>query len=151
MGDAYAATGVQAVVTASPGDTALSVEGVALTRGRLYDAIVGHGGTPADNVIAWLVRRGTLTGTDTAVTPQQLDGDGPAAQITAGEDHSAEPTFAAGSELLDFPLNQRATFRWVVAPNGEIVVAAAVTDIIGFTPISAAYASTAEATAMWRE
>lgn len=151
MSDQYAATGAQDVTTTSPGDTSLTVEGDTTVRGKIYDAVVGQGGAPADNVIAWLVRRATAVGTSTPVTGQPLDDAAPTVILSAGEDHTVEPTYAAGSELLDFPLNQRATFRWVVAPNGEIWVAASATDAIGFTAISTAYVLSAEASAHWTE
>jgi len=151
MSDQYAATGAQDVTTASPGDSSLGIEGDVVVRGKIYDAVVGQGGAPADNVIAWLVRRATTTGTSTPVTGQPLDDAAPTVILSAGEDHSVEPTMAAGSELLDFPLNQRATFRWVVAPNGEIWVSASATDAIIFTAISTAYVLSAEATAHWTE
>ena len=152
MSDQYAATGAQPTTASSPGDSSLGIEGDATVRGKIYDAVVGHGGAPADNVIAWLVRRATALGTpDAVVTGQPLDDAAPTALISPGEDYSVEPTMAAGSELLDFPLNQRATFRWVVAPNGEIWVSASATDAIIFTPIATAYILSAEATAHWTE
>ena len=151
MADRYGATGAQDITTASPGDSSLGIEGDATVRGKIYDAVVGQGGAPADNVIAWLVRRATTTGTSTPVTAQPLDDAAPTALLAAGENHTVEPTMAAGSELLDFPLNQRATFRWVAAPNGEIWVSASATDAIIFTAISTAYALSAEATAHFLE
>ena len=151
--DKYAATGKQDVVTAAPGDTALAVfNPAALTRAKLYELIFSQGGTPADNVIQWLVRRLTAVGTEGAgVTPTPLDSDAPVAQLDAGEDHTVEPTYTAATEMLDFDLNQRATFRFVAAPGGELLIPAAANEGIGMTPISAAYAGIARVTAHWEE
>ena len=152
MADRYAATGTQDVTTTSPGDSSLSVIGVAATRGRLYDVIVGTKGTPADNALEWLGRFfDTSAGTGTGVVPVPLDeGSAPAAQVTAAEDHSVEPT-AAGTPVLDFGLNQRATFRWVVAPDGELVIPAVTTEGVFFTAIAASYTGEADVTAQWWE
>ena len=153
MGDRYAATGEQAAVTATPGDTALTVHAIGTTvRGRLYELLFSQGATPADNVIQWLVRRLTALGTEgAAVVPEQLDSDAPAAILDAGEDHSVEPTYTAATELLDFDLNQRATFRFVAAPGGEFLLPAVTNAGIGTTPISAAYTGIARTSAHWDE
>lgn len=132
--DRYAVTGAQ-TVTATPGDTVLAVEGDATVRGKVYDVEWGSIATPADNVIQWVLRRMTALGTKTAVTPQPLDGAAPAALLAGADDHTVEPTYAAGSELLDIGVNQRASYRWVAAPESEFWVAASATDGIGLTPI----------------
>ena len=148
--DRYAATGRQDVTTITPGDSTLGVEGDAATRAKLYELMFSHGGTPADNVIQWLVRRFTAVGTRTGVTPTALDDGAPAAQLAAGEDHTVEPTYTAGTELIDEDLNQRTTFRFVAAPGGEFVIPANATNGIGATAISA-YTADTRVTAHWLE
>lgn len=149
--DRYAATGTN-TVTAAPGDTVLTVFANATTaRAKLYELIFSQSGAPADNVIQWLVRRFTALGTEGAgVTPAPLDIDAPAAVLDAGEDHTVEPTYTAATELLDFDLNQRATFRFVAAPGGELWLPAVANAGIGATPISA-YTGDARVTAHWEE
>lgn len=152
MADRYGATGSQDVTTASPGDTSLAVLANTATRGRIYDFALTCGGTPADNAIQWLVRRLTAVGTEGAgVTPIALDGGAPAAQLDGAENHTAEPTYTAASELFDQILNQRAPFRWVAAPGGELVVPATANNGIGFTAFHASYTGSAEVTAHWLE
>lgn len=152
MADRYAATGTQDTTTASPGDSSLSVQGVTTLRWRLYDLVFSHSGTPSDDVIQWLIRRfDTNDGTATAVTPAELDSDGPASNLTAGEDHTTEPSAVASGELLDFDLNERATFRWVAAPGGELVGPASATEGIFATAISAAYTGATRVTTHWLE
>jgi hypothetical protein len=63
----------------------------------------------------------TAAGTSTGVTPQNLDPADATTEYDAGENHTIEPTYTAGAILLNIPLNQRATFRWVAAPGGELV------------------------------
>lgn len=153
MSDRYAATGSIAVVTATPGDTALTVFSSGTTRrGYLYELDVSHGAVPADNVIQWLLRRLTALGTEGAgVVPAPLDIDAPGAILDAGEDFSAEPTYTAATELIDQDVNQRATYRWVASPGGEFVIPAVANAGLGITPIAAVYAGIARATVHWEE
>lgn len=152
MADRYAATGLQDVVTAAPGDSVISVQGVTTTRWRLYDILFSQGAAPADTIIEWLIRRfDTADGTATAVVPAPLDSGAPASALTAQEDHTVEPTVVAATELIDEDLNQRASFRWVAAPDGEFVGPAVATEGIFGTPISATYAGIARLTFHWLE
>lgn len=152
MGDRYAATGAITAVTASPGDSCLGTIGTTSARGRAYDLAVSTGGTPADNVLEWLLRRyDTSAGTATGVTPEQLDSGAPAALITANEQYTVEPTVISATELIDIDVNQRATYRWVAAPGGEIVIPATATTGIFVTPISSGYSGIARATLHWSE
>src|SRR5689334_2258916 len=91
---------------------------------RLYDITFGSEATPADAAILWTVRRCSAAGTSTGVTPQNLDPASATTEYDAGENHTIEPTFTAGAILLNIPLNQRATYRWVAAPGGELVMPA---------------------------
>ena len=151
MGDRYACTGRQDITTATPGDTSLSLNGVTTTRGRLYDFILTCGGTPADNAIQWLARRFTASGTGTAVTPAEVDLEGPPGLITAEEDHTVEPTYTAAGELVDQIINQRAAFRWVAPPGGELMIPATSDAGIGFAAFHASYTGSAEVSAYWLE
>lgn len=105
--------------------TALALDGTTTTRGFLYDIIVGSDATPADNAAEYNLQRfATANGTGTAVTPQSLDPADAAAEIDGTEQHTTEPTYTANAILLHWAQNQRATFRWVAAPGGEIVIPA---------------------------
>lgn len=90
-------------------------------RGELYYLSVGSEATPADNAFLGRVRRVTAAGTSTAVTPVAIDFGGPTCEQDAGENHTAEPTYTANSELLVFPFNQKATFQWSQPPNRGLV------------------------------
>lgn len=153
MADRYAATGVQATVAATP-DTCLTVLATTLTRGRINDSIMSQSAAPADSIVVWTIQRFTAVGTEGAgVTPAKLDLGAPVAQLDAGEDHSVEPTYTAGTELLEFDLNQRATFRWVAAPDSELVVPATASAGIGWEPGqgTGSYGGAVTASAHWLE
>jgi hypothetical protein len=98
---------------------------------RVYDAMFGSEATPADAAILWTFRRCTAAGTSTGVTPQNLDPADATTEYDAGENHTIEPTYTAGAILLNVPLNQRATYRWVAAPGGELVMPATASNGFG--------------------
>ena len=126
-------------ITAATGATTLR-------RAWIYDLLVGVDGTPADNVVVWKADRQTSTGTRTAVTPPPLDAADAAALITCGANTTIEGIVTAATQLLEVAVNQRASYRWVAAPGGELVVPATNVAGIGIRAKSPAYASTATAT-----
>ena len=103
-------------------------------RVKIYDLVFGSEATPADNIFLWTVDRGnTGPGTSSAVTPSPFDMADAAANSTAGENYTVNPTL--GVNLLAIPLNQRATFRWVASPGSELVMpGAANSSIVTRTP-----------------
>jgi hypothetical protein len=105
--------------------TILELRSTTAIRPAVYDLISGSDATPADNAAEYNLQRTTTAGTSTSVTPQALDSGDPSATATAGEAHSAEPTYTANAVLLNYMHNQRATFRWVAAPDSEIKLPAA--------------------------
>lgn len=110
--------------TASTAGTLGTVGAVSTTqarRGRIYDLVFGSEATPADAALAWTVQRYTAKGTGTAVTPSALDPADAAFLGEATENSTIEPTYTANLVMLSVSLNQRATFRWVAAPGGELV------------------------------
>ena len=151
MADSYEVTGAQDVTTATPGDTAVSLNGVTTTRGRVVEWVSTFGGTPADNAIRLIAQRFTASGTGSAVTPAEDDLDGPAALITVEENHSAEPTYTAAGELFDQIPNQRATFRWVAVPEKAWRIPAASDSGIGWVAFHASYTGSHEMSVGWFE
>lgn len=118
-----------ASTTASLGS--MTADATRARRLRVYDVIVGSEATPADAAILWTFRRCSAAGTSTGVTPQNLDPADATTEYDAGENHTIEPTYTAGAILLNIPLNQRATFRWVAAPGGELVLPATASNGFG--------------------
>jgi hypothetical protein len=145
MGAKYATTGQEDGVGASY-TTALHITASTSTRGRAYDFMVGASGTPADNSLVWTIMRFTVAPTSSSVTPTAIDPGEPAAQLAAGENATAEGTVTSGSEVLELPINQRASYRWVAAPGGEIVIPASSGNGISARVKSAGYTGAAEAT-----
>ncbi|KKN18836.1 hypothetical protein LCGC14_0951770 [marine sediment metagenome] len=143
----YSVTGAQGTTTATPGDSTLGIGSGTDQRPSLYDWTSGFGGTPADNVIQVLLRKMTALGTATGVTPVDIDEGGVASLTTCAEDHTVEPTYTAASELFDQLINQRATYRWVAAPGGEIVLPATAASGVGWTAFHASYTGSHEVSA----
>lgn len=113
-------------------------------RAKIYDLMFGSEATPADNAFLWQVQRCTTAGTSTAVTPAPLDPADAVALDDTGSNHTVDPTLTAGAFLMTVPLNQRATFRWVAAPGGEIVIPATANNGVALrTPTASAVAISA--------
>lgn len=112
--------------TASTTVPMFTIVGIATTRIRVYDFISGSDATPADNAGKFSFRRISARGTSTAsVTPNPLDPADPASLAAAYDTAwSGNPTITANSDLLQFAHNQRATFRWVAAPDSELIIPA---------------------------
>lgn len=112
-------------------------------RPSIYDIVIGSDATPADQASKFIFQRYTVAGTSTAVTPQALDPADPASLLasTTGQAHTVEPTYTANAILLPIALNQRATYRWVAAPGGELVMPATAANGIGCqaTVVTSAY------------
>jgi hypothetical protein len=149
MGRRYSIDGLRAVNAA--GKTILGLTGGTTIRPRIYDMLLGSSATPADNAIQWFLQRSTAAGTSTAVTPTALDPGDPAATATAGQNHSAEPTYTAGAILFHLALNQRATHRWIADPNGPLVIPAVANNGIGLYPVNASFTGNVDATIYFEE
>jgi len=96
-------------------------------RQKWYDIMFGSESTAGDAQIRWTVTRLSAAGAGTAgnnPTPQPLDPADAAALADCHSDFTAEPTTYDAVSVLSIGLNQRASFRWVAAPGGEIVTAA---------------------------
>lgn len=113
-----------------------------LRKAWIYDVMFGADGTPADNVLTYKLDRQSTVGTGTTVTPAPLDSSDAAALIVATANHTAEPTVTDNTELMEIAVNQRASYRWVAAPGGELLVPPTNTTGIGARAKSPAYTGT---------
>ena len=122
-------------------------------RPKLYDVIVGCEATPADQATEFLLARFTAVGTEgSGFTPIALDPGDPASLCDCGQGvFGAEPTYTANANLLRFSVNQRATFRWVASPRGELIAPASANNGIGCYSDSATGSATHEACFHWEE
>jgi len=153
MGDRFSVKGLQTTVAGPPADYTLELDGVVTTRGKIYDIVVGMEAAPADVTFIHTVQRLNALGTGTATTPGKLDNDSPAALLQVQVNNTVEPTYVATAKLLEVAVNQRATFRWVAAPGGELLVAAIATAGIGIFALDVVGAATIDTFAQihWEE
>ena len=104
----------------------VNLTGGTTVRPAIYDIVTGNGvASPADNSAKLSIVRSSTAGSGgTAITPNPLDTGDPAATtlVNAGTFSSTNPTL--GVTLLQWAQNMRATFRWVAAPNSELVAPA---------------------------
>jgi hypothetical protein len=101
----------------------INLTGSATVRVAVYDIVIGSDAAPADQAGEFDVQRSTDTGTGgTDLNENALDpiSDTPIGAGNGGTFTTAVPTITANSSLLMIGLNQRATFRWVAAPGGEL-------------------------------
>jgi hypothetical protein len=120
---------------------AANVQGVAvitaaaasMRRARVYDWKLGCNASPADNSFLHIAQRCTTAGTGAALTPNSLDpGDSLASTIVCKDTITVDATLTAAAFLDAIPLNQRASFRWVAPPGGELVIPATASNGISF-------------------
>jgi hypothetical protein len=100
-------------------------------RGALFDLILGCHAAPANNAAQYQVQRGTTAGTwggsgGAAITPFPFDTLDSAAVCAANQGVcSVGPTLTANAFLLQVPLNQNSTFRFLAQPGFELKLPAA--------------------------
>lgn len=121
--------------------TALIIGSTANIRPRILRYDVSTTGTPtSDQGVEYQVRRATALGTSTAYTLGSSDPSDVAGTpvVTAGTNCSAEPTYAAGSWLVDRAQNPRATYQWAAySPDEEIILPATAANGVGFQIVGA--------------
>lgn len=122
------------------------------TRGRIYDIIIGSDAAPADVATKFALIRGTVSGTPTTtVTPRALDPAEPASSLSMEVGTFTGQNKTANSSLLSISLNQRATFRWVAVPDGEIVIPATSDNWVGLESIASTGTPSVTAGFTWLE
>lgn len=96
-----------------------------MRRAKVYDWTIGCTAAPADNTFNHICQRATTAPTASALTPNALDpADTLASTIQANATVTVDGTLTAAAFLAEIPLNQRASFRWVAAPYGELIIPA---------------------------
>lgn len=133
--------------------TILTIISAATIRPRLFDLIVGSVATPADQATKFHVQRFTAVGTEgSGFTPVALDPGDPTSLADCGAGvFGVEPTYTANAVLLQFSVNQRATFRWVAVPGGEIIAPATANNGLGSKSSSATGTAAHEVNMQWEE
>lgn len=133
--------------------TILTVFGGTSGRVKVFDVVVGSEATPADVATNFVLARFTAVGTEgSGFTPVPLDPADVACNADCGVGvFSAEPTYTAGAVLLSFSLNQRATFRYVCAPESEFIIPATANNGIGCKSTSSGGTAAHEVTMLFVE
>ena len=129
-----------------------SLIGAATFRLQLYDLIASSDATPADNYAEFSIKRNTSNGTaGSTFTPVALDPGDPASLATFIVNQNGTPTLTASSEVLGWSQNQRATFRWVAVPDGELIIPATAANGLSLMAVGSNSTGTYSFTAHWRE
>jgi|SRR3990167_7547158 len=114
----YSSSGNQ---NAAAAVTILGVTSATTIKPSVYTIICGSAATPADQAVNLKASRFTAAGTATAFTPLPLDPNTPAALAAAGYNHTVEPTYTAGGDLISASFNQQNTFKWETLPEYGLV------------------------------
>lgn len=109
-----------------------TVIGAATVRSKIYEIELGSSSVPADNSGRFNVTRCSTTGTPgSSPTPAPLDSADPASLSSAGlAVFSVGPTL--GTVLIQWAQNQRATYRWIAAPDSELTAPATASNGFAF-------------------
>jgi len=124
---------LQRTASSSASVGTLTAPASSMRRFKIYEFTLGSEAVPADVANLWRLSRCTAPGTNTAVTPNPLDPADAACVTVAGQINTVEPTYTSSGAVVmaDDPLNQKATYRWIAAPGGEIVIPATASNGVG--------------------
>ena len=147
----YVSTGTMGTgAMASTNKSLILLTSTAAIRPYIYDFTFGTIGTPSDSVVTLTLLRYNATAATlgTAFTPLQLDTSDAANAVTGVVALTSEGTGVGTTVLFKVGLNVRATYRWVAAPGGELIMAASTTTAgsISVGALSPAYVLDAQAT-----
>ena len=110
--DNMAAAPLTMIEIAGPADAVTLVE-------RLW---AGQSSFDTSENVAVRVQRITTTGTGTATTPEPLQTGFGVYGGTVETAHSAEPTYTAGTEIIEQAFNVLSGFLWTPANDDEVIV-----------------------------
>ena len=128
MGRRFSAIGDQAAAASESIQTMTATTAI---RPRLYELIFGSAALPADQAFNMQLNRTTTDGTGSAITSFALDPDDPVSVVINKDNHTSEPTYTSGAVMLNFSINQQATFRWAVPPDEGIMCPATANNGLG--------------------
>jgi hypothetical protein len=116
-------------------------------RARILTLELGNASSPADNAFLLIVQRCTSNATGSARTPNMSDAaDTLASTIVVTDTVTADPPLTANAFLMNWPVNQRGSVRFVPPPGAEIVIPSTASNGI-MVGISAASTTTQGASA----
>lgn len=148
MSGRYAACGAGAIA-GTPGTTVMYVAAATTHRVKLYDWLFGTSAAADDNTIINTLERFTAVPTGgSEVTPVALD---PADGGVLSSCTQNATTGTISGCLLAIPTNQRASHRWVAAPDGELVVPASNFNGITYRAVHGSITHNMQTTFHWLE
>lgn len=139
------------IVTGNSSATTASFGAGGYRRGQWFDWNIGTNGVPADNFMEFDISRITTASTTTSATPQPLDQADAASLTTTTVNSSTFGTITANSNLFYVGLNQRASYRWIASPGGELVSPATSSAGFQLRTRSGGYTGTATGTIHFEE
>ena len=155
MADRYALSVNQTAVESSPGEaigTLFTATAAPKSRAEVYYMAFSGDGTMADQLQTIEVMRISALGTEGAgVVPEGLDSAAPVGEFDGGEDHSAEPTYTAATELWANDVHVRALAQVQLQPDGHLLLPATQTAGLVIRSFSGSYTGGANATVHFLE
>jgi len=131
--------------------TIILLTSAAAVRGTIEEFTIGSITTPDDQATELNLLRHTAAAVGgTNLVEKEHDEDSVGASCTALGGTMTEPTYEA-DELYNFPVNQRATFRWVARPGKGFKTTVGVANGIGLRSISSSATPTINASLSWVE
>ena len=131
--------------------TIITIASTAAVRATIEEFVVGSITAPADQATEFnLLRHTTAQTGGTALTEKAHDEDNVAATCPAVGGTMTEPTYES-TELYNFAVNQRATFRWVARPGKGFKTTIGTANGIGLRSISSGATPTINASLSWEE
>lgn len=151
MGSRFSMIGTSQVQAAAE-RTLLALIAGANIRPKVFDVLLSFIDTPGDVLSEFRLSRISDESVGTSTTQPNgqkvTDPEGRAPDATGGSNYSVEPTYSAGADLLDFGLHQRATFRFIAAPESALVIPATANNALGMKSIISDATPNAKVT-MW--
>lgn len=122
-------------------------------RPKIYEWNSGSDAAPADVSAKFSWQRSSTAGTTSAtVTPNPLDPADPPSLLTHfAKTYSAQPTITANSDQYQWTQNQRANFRWIAAPDSEIVITNSATSGLQLVSVVCATPANYAWSVLWTE
>jgi len=127
-------------------------QGSTLRRLRIFEFVLGSDSTPADAACKYAWQRTTADfGTPTVVTPTAIDPGDPAALSKFSAPGGTAPTITANSTIYQEAINQRATYRYIAAPDSELVVPATSANGLALLSLVTSATSNTVISVSWQE
>ena len=152
MSKGFSITESLTACTATPGDTSISIAGVAARRIEVTGFIVGALGTMADAMVQWQLRRfDTADGTGTTLSVEAPADPVDVSLVVVKGNHSAEPTYGSLAIPVNLPCHLRSYGTWTARTGYGQIIPAVATEGFGLVGFEASYVGLLGTTLFWTE